>query len=488
MTIRSPALAFALALATILSSAAPTNADDSFRFRGYYITLMRMPTMDLPAWRETIDCLHHDGGNTLLLWMGGAFRSRKFPITWQYNREHKNIQTDFVGELIDYAHGQGVKVLLAFTPFAYDGVNQYPIEHPELKATQRNGSPANLWGMHSWGYNLCPSRPDSQRFMLEYVRELLFDFYPKADGLMIESSDYAICFCANCREKFFEKEFQFVEQISQEVWRTKPGAMILVYPHYFSGRTVPGFNVSAAKQTFDPRWTLFFTPHSAHIDPELLGAAKTSIYWEDTTTLGTPARIRAAAQKARQFHITGFVPSLEAYSFLMEHPEGGELHLVGTRLKPFGFSWLRDGEMPFNELLVRVNRTAYREFSRNPAMTDADFKAVLRAEFFGTSGKAQAADDLLFLQETWFLDRSWWSASPILSPSFLKKRAAQEKWTAQRLAGYRDRLQRVRRIVGSYRDAASAAEREMSRIAQLMTQIWDAAEPGIPGQGPGSDQ
>jgi hypothetical protein len=39
-----------------------------------------------------------------------------------------------------------------------------------------------------------------------------------------------------------------------------------IYPHYFSGVEVPGSGVRAARQTFGPRWTLFFTPHSAHLE------------------------------------------------------------------------------------------------------------------------------------------------------------------------------------------------------------------------------
>ena len=30
-------------------------------------------------------------------------------------------------------------VLLGFTPFGYDGVNQYALEHPELKAVGKDG-------------------------------------------------------------------------------------------------------------------------------------------------------------------------------------------------------------------------------------------------------------------------------------------------------------------------------------------------------------
>src|SRR4051812_1605459 len=199
MKIRLPTWLFVLCM--LLPWAFPGNAAhaEPVQTRGYYMTFMRMPTFGLPQWKQMVDCIADDGGNTLLLWTAGGFRSKKFPVTWQYNSEHKNVESDFARELIDYAHGKGIKVLLCFTPFSYDGVNQYPLEHPELKARQKNGQPANYWGMHSWGYNLCPSRPESQKFMLEYVREMFFEFYPNADGLMIESSDYAICYCPDCR-------------------------------------------------------------------------------------------------------------------------------------------------------------------------------------------------------------------------------------------------------------------------------------------------
>src|SRR3989442_1475823 len=82
------------------------------------------------------------------------------------------------------------------------------LEHPELKAIGKDGNPVSAFGIGCWGYNLCPSKPESQRFLLEYVREMSFEFYPNADGLMIESSDYAICHCKACGEHFFEKEFE----------------------------------------------------------------------------------------------------------------------------------------------------------------------------------------------------------------------------------------------------------------------------------------
>src|SRR5882762_7598539 len=130
----------ALAAITRKSFASPATSQSAFQQRGYYITFMRMPTYGLAAWKQAIDCFAADGINLLILWMAGGFRSKKFPITWKYNRDHQNIQNDFASELILYAHSKGIKVLLGFTPFGYDGVNRYALEHPELKARKADGS------------------------------------------------------------------------------------------------------------------------------------------------------------------------------------------------------------------------------------------------------------------------------------------------------------------------------------------------------------
>lgn len=453
-----------LFVSALESRGAGSNAP--FDLRGYYMTFMRMPAMALPQWKEMVDCLEEDGGNTLLLWTAGAFRSRKFPVTWKYNEEHQNIRHDFVRELIDYAHQKKIKVLLCFTPFAYDGVNQYPLEHPELKATQRNGAPAQFWGMHSWGYNLCPARPESLRFMHEYVREMCFDFYPAADGVLIESSDYAICYCPECGQKFFEREFAFVKSISDEIRERQPGAMVVVYPHYFSGRRVPGFEVQAAKEPFDSRWTLFFTPHSAQIDPRLIESNAPAIYWTDGLTLGTPAKIRDAARTAKKFQMRGYLPSLEPFSCRPGPP--GQ---AGERVKPFHFDWLKEGEMPLKELLIRVNRIAYREFCLDPDLGLEEFTQLLGKEIFGAA-RARSGGDLLFLQETYFFEADWFIPSPYLAPGRLKERAAKEQWPPERLKRYQSRLGRVRAIGAQYANSDNEAEREMGRIARLIADRW----------------
>ncbi len=467
-----------LATVTLLTLPAPAEDDRPvaglFAQRGYYITFMRMPTYDLADWRRIIDGIHDDGGNTLLLWVAGAFRSRKFPITWAYNREHENVRKDFVRDLIDHAHTRGIKVLLGFTPFGYDGVNQYPLEHPETRAIGKDGQPVGKVGIGCWGYNLCPSRPESQRFMSEYVREMAFEFYPNADGLMIESSDYAICHCPDCGPRFFEKEFEFVKRISKEVWARKPDATIVVYPHYFSGADVPGFGVKAARQPFDPRWTLFFTPHSAHLDPALIRQAKSSLWWDDSPALRQPQDIKAGALRAREAGVTGYVPSLEAYSFVAHESEEGQAWLKGRRQVPLGFGWLKPGEPPYGELPMRVNRIAYREFSRDPNLTFERYRTILGKEVFGEAATERAVDDLLELQAAFVTERTWCQPSPLVSPDRVRAMESQGKLTPQKRADYRAALGRLRDIEQRHREPRSDGERELHRIARWVIDRWRA--------------
>ena len=112
--------------------AVPSKPDVFFAERGYYLLPNRAPTLGYAGCRDMIDAMAEDGVNTVILWLAGGFRSRQFPITWQYNAGHENVREDFMRKLIRHAQKRGVKCLLGFTPFGYDGVNQYPREHPEL--------------------------------------------------------------------------------------------------------------------------------------------------------------------------------------------------------------------------------------------------------------------------------------------------------------------------------------------------------------------
>lgn len=467
--------AFLIALSLLSARPEENGPDGPFAQRGYYITFMRMPTYDLADWRRILDGIHHDGGNTLLLWVAGAFRSEKYPVTWRYNAEHANVRADFLRDLIDHAHLRGIKVLLGFTPFGYDGVNQYTLEHPALRATGKDGRPVQPFGIGCWGYNLCPSRPESQAFMLAYVGEML-DRYPNADGLLIESSDYAICHCDRCGEHFFEKEFDFVRRISDALWARSPRAAIVVFPHYFSGAEVPGFGVRAARLPFDPRWSLVFSPHSAPPEPDLIRQARSSFWWDDSPALRRPQEIQAGARRARDLGVSGYIPSLEAFSFVATEAEEGQAWLKGKRQVPLGFGWLEPGEPPYDELPMRVQRVAYREFSHDPDLPFEAYREKLGQEVFGPRSTPVTVDDLLTLQALLAADRTWCQPASVASPERVRAMAASGALTPRKRAEVRSAIETLRAIEERHRRSTFEAEQALARIAGWMLGRWGEPE------------
>lgn len=453
-----------IVMALSLGTSSPA-AQGPFAHRGYYVTFMRMPTYDLADWRRIVDAVHEDGGDTLILWTAGAFRSGRHPITWEYNKDHENVRVDFVRELIAHAHAKGVRVLLGFTPFGYDGVNRYALEHPELKATGPDGKPTAPFGIGCWGWNLCPSKAESRRFMLDYAREMV-DAYPDADGLLIESSDYAACHCSDCGDRYFEHEFAFVKAISEHAWARKPEAEVIVYPHYFTGADAPGLGVRGAKLPFDPRWSLIFTPHSANPEPSLMKTARGSYWWDDSPSRRGPREVQANARRARDIGATGYVPSFEAFTFVSQEAEEGQAWLKGTRQVPLGFGWLPPGDSPYDELLARINRVAFREFGRDPDLDFDAFRTTLGRELLGDVASPQAVDDLLELQSLFNADRTWCQPPTVASPDRVRALADRGELTPAMRDEIRAALGRLRDLAARHAAPKSDGEREMLRVAR----------------------
>jgi hypothetical protein len=232
---------------------------------------------------------------------------------------------------------------------------------------------------------------------------------------------------------------------------------------------VPGFDVTGSKQKFDPRWSLSFTPHSAHIDDDLVKQARSSLYWNDALTIGTPARISDGARTAKQRGVSGYITSCEPFSCI-DGPPGSNK----PRQKPFHFEWLRDGEMPLNELLIRVNRIAYREYTRNPDLTEAAFRATLGKDIFAGHANERNITDLLHLQDCWFNGADWFSVAPALNPAEVKRRAAWDP--PEKMWEHVARVERLREIANRYKTSMQPNEREMTRIAALIVRKWDNAK------------
>jgi hypothetical protein len=125
-----------------------------------------------------------------------------------------------------------------------------------------------------------------------------------------------------------------------------------------------------------------------------------------------------------------------------------------------------------NELLMRVNRIAYREYARDPDLADEEFRRKLGEEIFAARANSTNIADLLYLQESFVLEADWFRPSPLLEPQRLKERAAREKWPVERLAGYSRRFARLRALADRYRLSSVEAEREMNRIARHVADAW----------------
>jgi hypothetical protein len=301
---------------------------------------------------------------------------------------------------------------------------------------------------------------------------MLFDFYPNADGILIESSDYSACHCPKCGSKFFDHEFAFVKQISAELWAKKPEATIIVYPRYFAGGEVPELGVRGTTQEFDPRWTLFFTPHSAYVDRELIKKAKSSIWSDDSTALKRPADVQRNAKLARDAGINGYMPSLETFSYVATEAEEGQAWLKGRRHVPLGMGWLKPEKHPYRELPIAVQRAAMAAYSHDPDMNNAAFRAILGKTVLGESATEQAIDDLLALEAIYASERTWYQPSPVVS---VERITALEKSGAlndERRARYREQLDQLATIASRYRNAKNDGERKLFATADWVVRQW----------------
>jgi hypothetical protein len=180
--------------------------------------------------------------------------------------------------------------------------------------------------------------------------------------------------------------------------------------------------------------------------------------------------------------VGGYVPSLEAFSYMATEPEEGQRWLVGRRQVPLGFGWLRPGQMPYGELPLRVNRIAYREFSRDPDLPFAEFRKRLGREVFGPGATPQAVDDLLELQAAFARERTWCQPSPVVAPERVRALKQQGQLGAARAAGYRAALDRLREV--ERRSRGGGATAEVNRIGRWVLDRWageGAALLDVPG-------
>ncbi|HZN59140.1 MAG TPA: hypothetical protein VFD71_13770 [Planctomycetota bacterium] len=454
------ALVTLLSLGGVIPAGARESAATSvpFTYRGYYFILSRNPTYGLDDYRRIADRMADDGANIWILWIGGGFPSRRYPETWDYNREHRNVRENFAGKVIDHAHSRKIRVLLGLTPFAYDGVNRYGAAHPELGATDASGKPAVTGGIHSMGRGLCPSKAAAREFQLGYCRELFDEFYPQADGLFLEHSDYGSCECTACAGGAgLRREWEFVDEISRHVWSRKPEAIEMINPKY-----------ATLGVAYDPRYIVFLAPHNATgaelvKNPKILWHG----YWDDA------GFFQGLCRTAARDGLAGVIPSMENFTY--EHAWA------------FDTRWGPEGSAGWDDLLVRVTRFSFREFSARPELEDADFRRRLKETFFDDSTPASAVDDLLALHRRLNRWTGWTRRGGVMKvpdrpvdPALLSAKDREELSSEIRpalasLAEIRTRAQAIADASPGTRGAKTATE--MAAIAGWVLAEWEGKLP-----------
>lgn len=149
---------------------------------------------------------------------------------------------------------------------------------------------------------------------------------------------------------------------------------------------------------------------------------------------------------------------------------------MGRLLKPCGLEWLPDGQNHYMDPLIRLNRLAYREFSRNPDLDADTFKQLARRELFGVSARPETIEDLFYLVDVVLADRqgSYFCASPILIPERLFAKAKAANWPQTSIADYRARVEQLRELARRHTGAKDPVEQQIQSIAAWVVTQWDA--------------
>jgi hypothetical protein len=135
------------------------------------------------------------------------------------------------------------------------------------------------------------------------------------------------------------------------------------------------------------------------------------------------------------------------------------------------------GRMPYDALLPRVQRFAFREFSQNPDLEFSEFQKRLAFHFFGSNSATESTQDLLELQRIYNFESEWYWPSPLLDPEFFRQRAARLNWSEEKRAEYARNLAALKRIALRYQGSRNTTELEMARLARDVQEKWGDRSP-----------
>lgn len=169
-------------------------------YRIVQTNLREIDVRENPA--EIARALRDFGASAMVSNIGGivAFYPTKLP----YHYKNPYLTSDFVGEMREAAHANGLAYVGRFD--VTKGMGAAYKAHPEWFVLNRDGNPREYAGT----YQACPNGGWAQQYVFEIFRESLTRYEP--DGLFFNGGGYprtnysgvdeGICVCDNCRRRF----------------------------------------------------------------------------------------------------------------------------------------------------------------------------------------------------------------------------------------------------------------------------------------------
>ncbi|MFM7131692.1 MAG: hypothetical protein ACKO0V_20270, partial [bacterium] len=174
--------------------------------------------------------------------------------------------------------------------------------------------------------------------------------------------------------------------------------------------------------------------------------------------------MKRGALRAREIGATGYVPSLETFSFVSTHGEENSDWTKNRRQIPLGMGWLDKGHSPYREIPIQIQRMAYREFTANPDLPLGDFKRKAALEIFGDDFNLQDVADLFDLQAIFAFRRTWCQPSPAVSRLRYDAMIASKSMDSDTQNQIMEYHKRLKEIIANSESKTSEGHKQIAKI------------------------
>ncbi|MBK6708508.1 MAG: hypothetical protein IPG54_14010 [Sphingomonadales bacterium] len=172
--------------------------------------------------REIARAVKDFGGNVIVSNIGGIIAF--YPTDLQYHYKNPYLKGDFVGEMIEASHANGMAYLGRFD--LAKGMKPAFDAHPEWFSLRRDGLPREYNGT----YQACPNGQWMQEYGIEILKEALTRYKPDGvffNGVYFPSTNWynskpeGNCTCDNCRRAFkamYNRDLPKVDDATDPAW------------------------------------------------------------------------------------------------------------------------------------------------------------------------------------------------------------------------------------------------------------------------------